>query len=120
MPPSKLYTADHNLAEYGIPYRGLWLQTPVYQMPTDSLRACKNVLVRSGILTPRPGYTRFTEAGFAGTPNGGFPYINIGNFPCPVIGTRTSQYQWNGASWADVSISPAWAGTFLSQTDAAA
>ena len=104
--PSKLYTADHNLAEYGIPYRGLWLQTPTYQSPTDSLRACNNVMVRSGILGHRPGYSRFTEAGFAGTPVGAHPYVSITDARAPIIGTTLGSYQFNGTSWQDITGTP--------------
>ena len=107
MPPSKLYTADHNLAEYGIPYRGLWLQTPTYQSPPDSLRAAKNVLVRNGILTHRPGYTRHTGETFADTPTGAFPYVSIGDERAPIMGSLSSFYQFNGSAWQDVTGSAA-------------
>src|SRR3972149_6600740 len=100
---------------------------PIYKVPPEALWSSANVLVRSGMLQPRPGLTEFAATVLGGRPTGLFNSIMLatgafqvdtfqndtfqaaGSIPSTLllVGTTTTIYGYYGGVFNDITGTPA-------------
>ena len=93
------------IAQFAVPTRGTWKNTPAHTIPLDAVYDSLNVFIREGKLRNRPGLTLYDDTVFESPVLGGAMIVTLGDHII-LAPTRNRLYQLDSVTKVWTSIIP--------------
>ena len=89
------------IGQFTLPVQGIWQTVASHQLPPEALYDARNVVLRAGVLRPRPALLQF-NATVLTAPTGATQYVKADGTKIPLLGTISNIYKFESATWTSI------------------